>query len=197
MHLSLPLLIVIAVSFILWIIYFLIKNFGGGSVVKNYKKIGDIYNTNVDYTQKKLPVAAGKYRNRDISIGSFTRTNGKNSQGTFIKVSCSNPENLAITLQKKNKLSRNGNFISTGDSEFDEKFALKTNNPDKAIDILDYTIKFKLLQAANLNYEGEITLDGNTLSYSEPGLIKSDSSLLRIELLLHVMSDIADDLNIA
>ena len=71
---------------------------------------------------------------------------------------------------------------------------MKTNDPEKAIQILDYTIKFKLLQTANLGYNGEILLEGNNISYREPGLMKKESSLLRIELLLHVLSDIAEDL---
>jgi len=197
MHIPFPLVILVGASLFLWMLMVVIKNFSGGSVVKNFKKIGETYNANVDYSKKvgsaKYPAAYGSYRNRDIAIESYTNVEGKNSPNTLIKVKCDNLSNLTLSLKRKNKLS-SGNNVPTGDSEFDDVFVMKTNDPEKAIQILDYTIKFKLLQTANLGYNGEILLEGNNISYSEPGLMKKESSLLRIELLLHVLSDIAEDL---
>ena len=197
MHIPFPLVLLVGASLFLWMLTVVIKNFTSGSVVKNYKKIGEIYNANVDYSKKigsaKYPVAYGNYRNRDISIESYTKVEGKNSPNTLIKVACNNPSNLTLSLKKKSKNTLNYS-VPTGDSEFDDVFAMQTNNPELAVHILDYTIKFKLLQAANLGFKGELLLNGNTMSYNEPGLIKKDSSLLRIELLLHVLSDMADDL---
>jgi len=197
MHIPFPLVALVGVSLFLWMLTVVIKNFAGGSVVKNYKKIGETYNANVDYSKKvgsaKYPVAYGNYRNRDISIESYTNVEGKNSPNTLIKVACNNPTNLTLSLKKKSKNTLNYS-VPTGDSEFDDVFVMQTNNPELAVHILDYTIKFKLLQAANLGFRGELLLEGNTMSYNEPGLIKKESSLLRIELLLHVLSDMADDL---
>ena len=193
MHIPLPLVLLVGVSLFLWMLLVVLRNFTGGSLVKNYKKIGDTYNTMVDFSNKKLPSAHGNYRNRDIAIESYANIEKKNALYTIIKVICSNPTGLMLSLKKKDKLSL-GNYVPTGDSEFDDVFVMKTNDPEKAISILDYTIKFKLLQAANLGYSGELLLDGNTISYNEAGLIRKESSLLRIELMLHVLSDIADDL---
>lgn len=193
MHIPFPLIVLVGASLFLWMLLVVIKNFAGGSVTKNFKKIGDTYNANVDFSNKKYPKAHGNYRNRGIAIESYTNTSDKNSPYTLIKVICNNPSNFSLSLKKKGKTSGSSS-TPTGDSEFDDVFVLKTNDPEKAINILDYTIKFKLLQTANLGYKGELLLDGNTISYNEPGLIKKESGLLRIELLLHVLSDIADDL---
>ena len=198
MHIPFPLVLLVGASLFLWMLMVVIKNYTGGSLVKNYKKIGEIYNANIDLNKKvgsaKYPSAHGIYRSREILIESYSNAPGKNSPNTLINVRCDNPSNLTLSLTKKSKIPAN-NAIPTGDSEFDDVFIMKTNDPEKAIHILDYTIKFKLLQAANLGYNGELLLDGNNISYREPGLIKKESSLLRIELLLHVLSDIADDLS--
>ena len=197
MHIPFPLILLVGASLFLWMLLVVIKNFASGSLVKNYKKLGETYNANVDFSKKigsaKYPSAHGNYRNREMVIESYTNVAGKNSPNTLVKVNCNNPSNFTLSLKKKNKKTIDSN-VQTGDSEFDAVFTMKTNDPEKAINILDYTIKFKLLQTANLGFNGELLLDGNTISYNEPGLIKKESSLLRIELLLHVLSDIADDL---
>jgi hypothetical protein len=64
------------------------------------------------------------------------------------------------------------------------------------ISLLDFNIKYKLLQASNLGFSGEITLDNDNLLYTEPELIRNDVVLLRSEVMIHVLTDIADSLKL-
>ena len=80
------------------------------------------------------------------------------------------------------------------DSEFDDKFAVSSETPDYVISLFTFNVKYSLLQAQNLGLRGELKLQGNKLSYIEPDMIKDESSRTRIELVMHILCDIADEL---
>jgi hypothetical protein len=87
-----------------------------------------------------------------------------------------------------------GKAYLINDSEFDSKFIVNTNNGERMFGMLNFSIKYKLLQSLNVGFKGELKLEGNKLSYTENELIKNNINLLRIEILLHLLCEISDEL---
>ena len=110
-------------------------------------------------------------------------------------IECSNNSDFTFTVVRKNKYNVaafGGDSTLTDDEEFDSKYIITTNNAEKLRSIFDFNTRFKLDQVHKLGFDGVIDLRGNFLFYSEKGLITSDESLMRFELVLHELCDIAD-----
>lgn len=71
------------------------------------------------------------------------------------------------------------------DNEFDDKFIIQTNSPDRVKKMFDFNTKFKLDQVSRLGFNGLIALEGSRLCYMEPELLASNDSLMRLELVMH------------
>jgi len=173
-------------------------------IARFYKQLTEKYGfTPGEAKEKKskyLPLLSGAYRNRIVTVESLRKeTGGKKSDCTLVRVNINNNNNFEflITLNTKQNRLKYQNSEKTGDAEFDEKFILVSNNPELARQVLNFNTKFKLQQAADLNFKGEVKLNGNIIDYEEPGLINSSASLMRTELLLHELCDIADELKYA
>jgi hypothetical protein len=69
---------------------------------------------------------------------------------------------------------------------------VQTNNPEKLKKIFDFNTKFKLEQVIKLGFNGVISLEGNSLQYSDRDLLQNDESLMRVELIMHELCDIAE-----
>jgi hypothetical protein len=187
-----------------WIIIFFFVRFTNKSVVQYFRKLTEKYGVKVDESKKigigRFPMAEGTYRGYPLFIGCMKKgEEGEKCTHTFIRLICNNPTGLVFRIVCKNKQNtmEYGKFaLKINDSEFEEKFIVNTNNPEFMISLLDFNIKYKLLQASNLGFSGEITLDNENLLYTEPELIRNDVVMLRSEVMIHVLTDIADSLKI-
>jgi hypothetical protein len=63
--------------------------------------------------------------------------------------------------------------------------------------MLDFNSRFKLEQAGTLGMNGEIKLEGNSFTYTEPGFLSSDTAVMKLELVLHELCDLADGLKLS
>jgi hypothetical protein len=192
-------IIIVAVPWLAVIIYGSLSSKG---ILKSYKSLSDKYGFETDVTKKsglrKLPVVKGKYRNIPVEIGSFINQSGrKKPSATYVKAACTNPAGLEFIIVKKNhanEIKFGAKSFSISDAEFDGKFIVNTNNGEKMFSLLNFSIKYKLLQSLNVGFNGELKLEGNNLSYIENELIKNNINLLRIEILLHLLCEISDEL---
>jgi len=191
--------IVLIIPWLFVLFYLFMVNRG---IVKSYKSLAEKYGFEVDTSKKsgffRHPVSHGSYRNIPVVIGSFIKEEGgKKSSATIIKAECPNPAALEFIIVKKtnaNNINYGDSSFTVNDLEFDDKFIVSSNNTNKMFDLLNFSIKYKLLQSLNVGFKGELTLKGNKLQYFENELIKSSMNLLRIEILLHLLCEIADEL---
>jgi hypothetical protein len=171
-------------------------------IVKSYKSLAEKYGFEVDTSKKsgfyRHPVSQGSYRNIPVVIGSFIKEEGrKKSAATQIDVDFANPADMDFIIVKKtnaNNILYGAGAFTVNDSEFDDKFIVNTNDEKRMFDLLNFSIKYKLIQSLNVGFKGELTLKGDKLQYVENELIKSSVNLLRIEILLHLLCEIADEL---
>jgi hypothetical protein len=192
-------IIIVAVPWLAVIIYSLVSNRG---ILKSYKSLSGKYGFETDFTKKsgfrKLPVVNGKYRNIPVEIGSFINQRGKKkSKATYVKAGCINPSGLEFLLVKKNhanEVKYGAKAYKINDAEFNSKFIVNTNNGERMLELLNFSIKYKLLQSLNIGFKGEIKLEGNNLNYVENELIKNNINLLRTEIMLHLLCEISDEL---
>lgn len=196
------LLILIPVLLVPWIVLLLMMLSANKRVVKNYTSLAEKYNLAVD-TSKKIgmkthPSASGIYRNRNIRIESVVRDSIEGKKvipHTALTVECVNNDNFSFLVVKR-KRQNNAAFLAGSslieDTDFDDKFICRSNNPVKMKSIFDFNTRFKMDQVHALGFDGHISLDGNHLMYIEKGLLKDSDSMMRVELVMHELCDIAD-----
>jgi len=197
-----PVLLILAVFILPWAILFFVKVNVRKNLISNFKKLNEKYGLEFDISKRSgstaLPSARGIYRSRNVKIESLDHDAFKNRKvppHTILSVECTNESNFEFTIVKNNRLNSRTfgkDSVSVEDNEFDEKYIIRTNDPVKIRNIFDFNTRFKLDQVHKLGFEGVIDLRGNFLFYSEKGLLKSDESLMRFELVLHELCDIAD-----
>lgn len=187
--------LIAAVLILPWVFIFIYKRFFAKPSNKLYDKLKENYNLVMNYTSGKDVSADGVYRGKKISVA--TGTNGK-EEGITTEVSVDAENNSAFYFNVvRRKTANNLRFSKssmTEEDEFDENFIVETNDTERMKKIFDFNSRFKLLQAMHFGMKGEIRLNGNTITYSEKGSIKDDASLMRTELILHEMCDMADAL---
>lgn len=195
-------ILVVVVLIIPWLFVLFYLFTVNRSIIKSYKLLAEKYGFEVDSSRKsgffKHPVSQGSYRNIPVAIGSYIKEKGrKKSAATYVEVECTNPAEMDFIILKKtsaNIITYGGRAFTVNDSEFDEKFIVNTSDMNRMIELLNFSIKYKLLQSLNVGYNGELTLNGNKLQYIETELIKSKMNLLRIELILHLLCEISEEL---
>lgn len=191
--------IIIVVPFIF---LFFIMLSGNRKIIKNFNKLKEKYSLNCDYSKKvgmkTHPSASGMYRNRKIKIETIIRDSIEGSKvipHTAVLVECPNPKNFSFSVVKR-KRKNNALFLSGSslidDNEFDDKFIIRSNDIERLRKIFDFNTRFKFDQAHKLGFDGIINLDGNLLSYIDSGILNDDNSLMRMELVMHELCDIAD-----
>lgn len=200
---DLKLIIFIALVLIVpWLILFFFLLGSNKKTINNFKKLEEKYGMKADFSKKvgmkPHPLAYGLYRNRNIKIESIIRdsVDGKKvAPHTCLLVECINPDNFTFTVvrrKKQNAASFQNSSTLLNDNEFDDKFIIQTNNPEKMKNLFDFNTKFKLDQVHMLGFNGIIKLEGNNLTYIEKGLLSDNASLMRLELVLHELCDLAD-----
>jgi hypothetical protein len=185
-----------------WTLLFLFMLVSNKKTIRNYQKLHRKYGLKTDFTKKdgmKIhPSAFGIYRNKDIKIETTKREslNGKRVlPHTELLVECLNKDNFSFTVIKRKK-QNTAIFADSSalldDKDFDSKFIVKTNDPERIKRIFDFNTRFKLDQVHRLGFDGAITLSGNALEYIEKDLLDDEESLMRMELVLHEFCDIAE-----
>lgn len=196
------LLILIPILVIPWLILFLYLVSSNKRVINNYKKLSEKYGLVCDFSKKagmkNHPSAAGIYRNRNVKIESVmmnSRVNGKNVLHTLLSVECGNSDDFTFTAVKRTKQVSSADrsaLALTDDKEFDGKFIIQTNDPVRVKRIFDFNTRFKLDQVHALGFNGTISLNGNLLQYAEKEQLSGSDPLMRFELVMHELCDIAD-----
>lgn len=197
-----PLLLLLPVIILPWVILLFVKANSKKSILNNFKKLNEKYGLEFDLTNRSgsgtLPSAKGIYRSRPVKIESIIRDpegNKKVMPHTILTVECANGSNFEFTVVKKNRQNSNTfgkDAVPIEDKDFDSKYIIRTNDPARIRNIFDFNTRFKLDQVHKLGFEGAIDLRGNLLLYTEKGLLKSGEALMRFELVLHELCDIAD-----
>lgn len=193
-------LIILVVPLLFIMFYLFIVN---RTILKSYKSLNEKYGFEVDASKKsglyRQPVSKGYYRNIPVLIGSFSKHEGrKKSAATYIEAECTNPDQMEFIIVKRspaNVIRYGEKESAVNDAEFDDKFIVNTNDSEKMNKLMNFSIKYKLLQSLNLGLRGELTLRENKLQYVEKEYIKSSVNLLRIEILLHLLCEMEDELN--
>lgn len=196
------LIVLIPVLVVPWLVLFFIMYSAKKKVVSNYKKLAEKYSFECDYSKKvgmkTHPSAKGQYRNRPIKIESVIRDSidgQKVIPHTVLTVDCVNSDGFtfnAVKRSRRNSVNFAAGSVMLDDNEFDDKFILQSNNPEKLKQIFDFNTKFKLEQVIKLGFNGIILLNGNTLQYIDRDLLQNDESLMRLELIMHELCDIAE-----
>ena len=184
-------IVIVIIPWVIMIFYMMARK---KNVGKFFKKLQEKYSLTSDSTDPKHPEISGQYRSRAIKVETDT-PEGKKKAGTVLKVACENPNGFTFTLVKRTK--SNNPYYSQGsymieDKEFDDKFIAQTNDIERLKRLFDFNTRFKLQQVSDLGFDGEIKLRGNTFTYYEPGMLSSDMSLMKLELVLHELCDLAD-----
>jgi len=172
------------------LIYILTKK---SRAYKYYRKLQEKYELRTEHSGKQSPIFSGVYRTRQLKIENSV--NGNKKLCTKLTVGCKNPANFEFTLVKRNKSNSSvyskGSFLLE-DNEFDDKFIIHTNDLERVKRLFDFNTRFKLQQVNDLGFKGEIMLRGGSFTYIEPGLVNSDMAVMKLELVLHELCDLAD-----
>lgn len=195
-------LILLPVLIVPWIVLYFVFIASNKKVISNFKKLSEKYQLICDFSKKAgmkpHPNAEGIYRNRKIKINSTIRDSvdfKKVIPHTVLTVECDNENNFSFRLVKRNKRNSklfSNNTVLADDNEFDEKFIIQSNMPGKVKKLIDFNTKFKLDHVNSLGFNGIIFLEGSSLVYLEPELLASDNALMRLELVMHELCDIAE-----
>lgn len=195
-------LVLIPILVVPWIVVYFVFFRTNKKVLSNYNKLKEKYGLELNLEKKvgmkNHPSAHGLYRNRQIKIESVvidSLDGQKVTPHTVLTVDCPNTEGFLFNVVKRNK--KNAVKFASGavlldDNEFDNIFLVQSNNPDKIKKLFDFNTKFKLDRVNALGFNGIISLKGNSLSYTERNLLESDEDLMRAELVMHEMCDIAE-----
>jgi hypothetical protein len=196
------LIVLLPVLIVPWVVLYFLFIASNKKVNSNFKKLTEKYSLASDFSKKvgmkTYPNVYGIYRNRQIKFESVVRDSidGKRViPHTIVTVECANSDGFSFVLVKRNKKNSLNYITGTvmlDDNEFDDKFIVQTNNPEKLKKMFDFNTKFKLDRVNALGFNGIITLDQNTLQYIERDLLHNDESLMRAELVMHELCDIAD-----
>src|SRR4030095_13033212 len=187
-------ILLITVLFLPWVgvlFYYITRK---RRALKYYHKLQEKYALTREDGGKNKTVISGYYRSRPVKLESGI-LDGHNKANTLLTVGCLNPDNLEFTIQnrkKSNYLVFSRSEFKLDDNEFDNKFIIDTNNIEKLKKLFDFNTRYKLQQIHGLGFLGQISLQGNSFNYSVPGLPNNDASLMKLELVLHELCDLAD-----
>lgn len=187
-------ILLVAVLLVPWIVvlfyYFTKKKRAQKYLAQLQKK----YSLTAEELEKNKSVITGYYRSRPVRIESGV-LNGQRKTNTLLKVGCPNPDNLEFILQKRNKANNlvySHGVYKLDDNEFDKMFILQTNDIERLKALFDFNTRFKLQQIYGLGFKGEISLQGTTFTYNVQGLLNNDAALMKLELVMHELCDLAD-----
>lgn len=196
------LIVIIPILVVPWIVLYFLMISANKKIIANYKKLAEKYSLECDYSKKvgmkTHPNAHGIYRSRQVKIESVVRDSidgQKVIPHTVLSVDCANSDGFIFKLVKRNKknsINFSSGTVMLDDNEFDNKFIIQTNFPDKMKKMFDFNTKFKLDQVYALGFNGIISLDGNQLQYIERDLLANNDSLMRVELVMHELCDLAE-----
>jgi len=183
------LILILILPWIVILIYILTKK---SRITKYYRKLQEKYELKAEQGGKNAIIYIGTYRSRPVRI---ENTEIKKKLSTQLTVECENPSDFEFILVKRNR--SNNSVYSKGafmldDNDFDDNFIINTNDLEKVKRLFDFNTRFKLQQVNDLGFKGEIRLEGNNFIYIAPGLLDNDTDVMKLELVLHELCDLAD-----
>ena len=123
-----------------------------------------------------MPTVDGERGGRAVRFFTFTTGSGKSRQTwQACGVRCENPQGLTFQLGTQNALSQLGVLlgmqdVQVGDAAFDQRFVVKTNDPDFLRAALLPEVRTALLQCWGARATGShVKLAGNEVVYAENG----------------------------
>lgn len=198
-------IIVVFLVVVLPFLVFFLNNFiRSRNIAKYYKMLSDKYGLKLDTSSNgelaDYTLIGGNFKDLAVEIRSCKKEEGNRKiPSTYVKVNCVNSDHFGFVIAKRNMTNEvlySNKSVLMNDKEIDEKFIVNTNDYSRFNSLLNFSVKFKLQQILNIGFKGEFILNGKTLSYTEHGSIIRSIDLLRIELILHLLSEIADELKI-
>src|SRR5260221_11400209 len=122
----LPLVVLLALSLIIWIyliIYFKSRN---KNIAVYFRQLAEKYGFQLEESNKAgsiiYSLLKGVYKNRQIGIGCYFNKEGKKKQvSTYVRAECSNHNSIAfeVVQRMKNNPVSQGSIVNMMDSEFD------------------------------------------------------------------------------
>lgn len=146
----------------------------------------------------RLPTVRGQYGGRTLRFFSFTTGSGKSRQvWQALGLSCANPHGLTLQLGSQNFLSAIGTMlgmqdVQVGDAAFDQRFVVKTSDPDYLRAALLPELRAELLQRWSQRCMGaNVKLSGGEIVYAELGSFAETAVAERMKALLPPLSALA------
>ncbi len=147
---------------------------------------------------KKPLFLEGEFRGRRFKVYHYTAGSG-DSQTRYaaVRAGVSNPKGLVFQFSREGFFSKIGKTfgmrdIQVGDPVFDEKFVVKSNDPEFIAAALLAEMKEKFYKARELKARGVIKLDKDEIRYNEVGSIGSDETRRRFALIAGLLADLAE-----
>jgi len=146
----------------------------------------------------RVAAVAGPHRGRTVHIHSYTTGSGKHRQTwRAVAISCDNPHGLILQLGTQNFLTALGvkfgmQDVKVGDAGFDERFVLKTSDPEFVRAALLPEIRTGLLANWSTRAMGaNVRLEARQLLYSELGSFSDPTVTARMKALLEPLYGLA------
>lgn len=139
----------------------------------------------------------GTYRGCFTKIYNYTVGSGKNSTTySTVRIVGPNPKELTFNIYREGMFSKLGKImgmqdIQTGDPTFDDKFVIKSNNPEFIKIALLPEIKSKFIDIWERHKpHGSITLKDEELHYDEVGTIRTVEIRERFGAIADLLADL-------
>ncbi len=197
---TIALVVLIIISVILWILIFMNSKSRNKKVREYFAQLAEKYGFKLDESNKAgktvYPLLTGIYKGRQVGIGCLTGGENQKETKTYVRVECSNRNQMDFHLRRrpKNGVMPSAATVNMMDAEFDEKYYVTSATPNLIFPVFSFNVKYSLLQALHLGLKGDMTLGKNLLDYTESKFISDENSKTRVELIMHILCDIADEL---
>ncbi len=144
------------------------------------------------------PVALGTLRGRLTRIESASTATGRVGRSvTRFTVTRAEDDylHLAVRLNPSGRLTGE-RYLVSGDDAFDAKLLVRTNDEERTRAVLDDQLRASLLAGAKLGMSPPgIQAVGDSIAYTEDGLLNSDRKRRLAEAMVTAMQDLADRLD--
>ena len=140
----------------------------------------------------------GEFRGKAVRFYTFTTGAGKNQRHwCAASVHVANPSELILDLRMKPVADTSDGVsslleVTTGETAFDEAFALRSNAPTKAIAALSPAVRLQLLSARQRGVGGSLMAYQQEVRYVESGSFANATRTERVASMLPVVCALAD-----
>ena len=185
--------IIIAVGIVLMIVSILYSLYAAQARQKAWAELAE--RTGLQMVSGGLlsrPRLEGSYRNRPMTLYTFTRRSGKHSHTyTVVAVQVNNAGAVSLAIFNQGLLSQVGKLlgmqdIEIGDEEMDRRFVFR-GQPDQEVQriLASGGLRQKLLDTSNVN----LRLEGPTLKHTQSG---TERNIDRLQALFDLLAEVAE-----